>query len=263
MSGIQVSRASDVLSLSFDRVEKKNAITDEMYGVLADEIAGAENDPDVRVILLRAEGDTFTAGNDLADFQQPKATDPAPAAEQTEPAEKNVARFLHALAIASKPIVAAVQGKAVGVGATMLLHCDYVVLAEGAALTVPFVGLGLVPEAASSMLLPARIGHVRAFSMFTLGEPVMAEEALRWGLANRIVPAADLDGAANEVAAKLAAQPAGSVAATKRLMRSPDAIQERMDVESALFYERMQSAEAQEAFAAFAERRKPDFTQFR
>ena len=256
MSGIQVARSNDILTLSFDRADKKNAITDAMYGTLADEIAGAEGDPDTRVILLRAEGDTFTAGNDLADFRQSDAEGP-------EPSEKNVGRFLQALAVASKPIVAAVQGKAVGVGATLLLHCDYVVLAQGAALVTPFVGLGLVPEAASSLLLPARIGHVRAFSMFALGEPVSAEDALQWGLANRVVPIAELDTAANEVAAGLAAQPAGAVAATKRLMRSPAAIQERMDEESALFYERLKSAEAQEAFAAFAERRRPDFTKFR
>ena len=263
MSGIEVHRSNDVLTLSFDRASKKNAITDAMYGILADQIAGAEDDPGTRVILLRAEGDTFTAGNDLADFRQTGAQGAGSSVTNAEPSEKNVGRFLHALATATKPIVAAVQGKAVGVGATLLLHCDYVVLAEGAALLTPFIGLGLVPEAASSLLLPARIGHVRAFSMFALGEPVSADDALQWGLANRVVPIADLDTVANEVAAKLAAQPTGSVVATKRLMRSPGAIQERIDEESVLFYERLRSAEAQEAFAAFAERRRPDFTQFR
>lgn len=256
MSGIRVAKSNDILTLSFDRADKKNAITDAMYGTLADEIAGAERDSDTLVILLRAEGDTFTAGNDLADFRQSNS-------ESSDSAEKNVARFLRALAAAGKPIVAAVQGKAVGVGATLLLHCDYVVLAEGAALVTPFVGLGLVPEAGSSLLLPARIGHVRAFSMFALGEPVPAESALQWGLANRVVPVAELDAVAIEVATRLAAQPAGAVAATKRLMRSPEAIQARIDEESALFYERLKSAEAQEAFAAFAERRPPDFSKFR
>ncbi|WP_202862329.1 enoyl-CoA hydratase-related protein [Antricoccus suffuscus] len=244
------------MTLTFDRADKKNAITDTMYGTLADEIAGAEGDPDTLVILLRAEGDTFTAGNDLADFRQSET-------ENVDSPEKNVRRFLHALTTASKPIVAAVQGKAVGVGATLLLHCDHVVLAEGAALVTPFVGLGLVPEAASSLLLPARIGHVRAFSMFALGEPVPAESALAWGLANSVVPVAELDSAAYAIAARLAAQPAGAVAATKRLMRSPEALQTRIDEESARFYERLKTAEAQEAFAAFGERRPADFKKFR
>lgn len=258
MSGIRVERGDDVLTLSFDRADKKNAITDAMYRTLADEISSADNDPDTLVILLRSEGDIFTAGNDLADFQAAGKGDP-----ERESGEKHVHRFLRALAEASKPIVAAVRGKAVGVGTTMLLHCDYVVMADSAALTTPFVGLGLVPEAASSILLPARIGHLRAFSMFALGESVDAERALQWGLANRVVPAGEVDAVAREVAARLTEQPPGAVIATKRLMRAPREIVQRMDDERAVFNERLKTAEAQEAFAAFAERRRPDFRQFR
>lgn len=255
MNDIRVEQADNILTLSFDHVDKKNAITDKMYGILADEISAAENDPLTRVILLRADGDTFTAGNDLADFasgSQGKTVDPP-----------NVRRFLGALAAASRPIVAAVQGAAVGVGTTMLLHCDYVVLADTARLTTPFVNLALVPEAASSHLLPARIGYLRAFAMFALGEAVPAETALTWGLANRVVNIDELDAAAAEIAARLAAQPLGAVIATKRLMRDPEALSHRMDVEGESFAARLKSPEAQEAFAAFAARRKPDFSQFR
>lgn len=258
MSGIRVERADDILTLSFDRAAKKNAITDAMYRTLADEIVAAETDPDTLVILLRSEGDIFTAGNDLADFQAAGKGDP-----EREAGEKNVHRFLRALAETSKPIVAAVRGKAVGVGTTLLLHCDYVVMADSAALTTPFVGLGLVPEAASSILLPARVGHVRAFSMFALGEPVDAEQAVQWGLANRVVSMDQVDAAAREIAVRLTEQPPGAVSATKRLMRAPEQIVQRMDDERAVFNERLRTAEAQEAFAAFAERRRPDFRQFR
>ncbi len=255
MSGIRVEKANGILTLSFDRVDKKNAITDAMYGILADEIAAAENDPGARVIVIRAEGDTFTAGNDLADF--------ASGGQRKSGGPPNVRRFLEALAAASRPIVAAVQGAAVGVGTTMLLHCDHVVLADTARLSTPFVNLALVPEAASSHLLPARIGYLRAFAMFALGEAVPAETALAWGLANSVVAVDELDAAALQVAARFAAQPLGAVAATKRLMRDPAALSRQMDVEGELFAARLKSPEAQEAFAAFAARRKPDFAQFR
>jgi enoyl-CoA hydratase/carnithine racemase len=144
----------------------------------------------------------------------------------------------------------------------LLLHCDYVVLAEDALLTTPFVGLALVPEAASSLLLPARIGHARAFGMFALGEAVNAADALAWGLANRVVPLAELNTAAADIARRLAAQPPGALATTKRLMRDAEAISAVMDIESAEFLARLKSPEAAEAFRAFAERRPPDFSKF-
>ena len=251
---IKSSKAEGVLALVMDRPEKKNALTDAMYKVLADQIEGAQRDPDVRVILIRGEGELFTAGNDIGEFA-------AAAAGGAELG--NVGRFIKALAANEKPLVAAVQGRAVGVGTTMLLHCDHVVLAEDAQLSTPFVSLALVPEAASSLLLPARIGHVRAFSMLALGEPVTAADAVAWGLANQTVPTTQLQAAAEDVARRLSRQPLGALIATKRLMRDSADIAAHMDVETGQFLARLASPEAREAFMAFAQRRAPDYTQFR
>ena len=251
---IKTSRADGVLTLVMDRPEKKNALTDAMYQVLADQIEGAQSDADVRVMLIRGEGELFTAGNDIGEFA-------AAAAGGAELG--NVGRFIKALAANEKPLVAAVQGRAVGVGTTMLLHCDHVVLAEDAQLSTPFVSLALVPEAASSLLLPARIGHLRAFSMLALGEPVSAADAIAWGLANQAVPAAELQATAEGIAQRLSRQPLGAIMATKRLMRYAEGIAAHMDVETAQFLARLATPEAREAFMAFAQRRAPDYTQFR
>lgn len=252
---VQIEKSDGILTLLLNRPEKKNALTDGMYRALADALEASNDDPAVRVILLRGEGDMFTAGNDIADFA---ATNLGGKATTGEP--KNVHRFIRNISRAAKPIVAAVQGRAVGVGATMLLHCDQVVLAEDTKLTTPFVGLALVPEASSSLLLTARIGHLRAFSMFALGEAVGAQDALAWGLANKVVPLAELKATAEELAARLAKQPLGALVATKRLMRDAEAIGRRMEDESAEFARRLASPEAAEAFRAFAERRPPDFS---
>lgn len=249
---IGVTQADGVLTLVMNRPDKKNALTDAMYGALADAIIAADTDATVRVLVIRGAGDMFTAGNDIAAF----------AAARPGEGLRNVGRFLHALAQLEKPLVAAVQGRAVGVGMTMLLHCDHVILADDAVLSTPFVNLGLVPEAASSLLLPARIGHQRAFSMLALGDAIDARDALAWGLANSIVPAAELANAVDAVARRIAGQPLGAIRATKRLMRDSAAVTARMDVEFTVFLERLQSPEAKEAFAAFAERRAPDFTRF-
>ncbi len=253
MTGIRTEHSDSILSLIFDRTDKKNAITDAMYGALADALVAAESRADVRVVLFRAAGDSFTAGNDLADFARAGSRPIEPGHKQ------NVERFLEALARCSRPVVAAVQGNAVGVGTTLLLHCDYVLVAENAKLVTPFVNLALVPEAASSHLLPARIGHVRAFAMFALGEPLSARQAVEAGVANQCVPVDELQAAAWDVAQRLARQPLAAVMATKRLMRNADAVVAQMGVEGRLFQQQLRSAEAREAFAAFAERRKPDF----
>jgi enoyl-CoA hydratase/carnithine racemase len=250
---IKTTIADGILTLVMDRVDKKNALTDAMYAVLADAIAAAQDDAAVRVILIRGEGEMFSAGNDIAEFAKVAAGAAGP---------QNVWRFIKALGTNIKPLVAAVQGRAVGIGMTMLLHCDYVVLAEDALLTTPFVNLALVPEAASSLLLPARIGHVRAFAMFALGEAVGAADAVAWGLANKSVPLADLATTAQDVARRLARQPLGALITTKRLMRPVETITAQMDVEGEQFAARLVSPEAGEAFAAFAERRAPDFTRF-
>jgi enoyl-CoA hydratase/carnithine racemase len=247
---IKIIKSEGILTLVLDRPAKKNALTDAMYKALADAIESAETDGEVRVILIRSEGDLFTSGNDLGEFA---------ALPMGGGAAHNVARFIHAIATASKPLVAAVQGRAVGIGTTMLLHCDHVVLADNAQLSAPFVNLALVPEAASTLLLPARIGHPRAFSLFALGEPVSAQTALAWGLANQVVPAVELVATVEAFARRLTKQPLGALIATKKLMRATEAITSQIDVESRHFVERLATAEAREAFMAFAERRAPDF----
>ena len=248
---IKIQNNDGVLTLTMARADKKNALTNAMYGALADAIFAAETDANVRVILIRGEGDMFSAGNDVGEF--------AAIAAGAVQGERHVSRFLQSLAQSSRPLVAAVQGRAVGVGTTMLLHCDLVVLAENALLTTPFVSLALVPEASSSLLMPMRIGYVRAFEMFALGEAVDAASALAWGLANRVVPLDKLDAEAGGLAARLAKQPAGAVSATKRLMRNPEVLMAQIKAESEQFGARLKTAEAREAFTAFAERRPPDF----
>jgi len=250
---IKTHKDAGVLTIVMDRPEKKNALTDAMYRTMTDALASAEQAADVRVVLIRAEGDLFTAGNDIGEFAATAMGGESP---------RNVMRLLHALATASKPIVAAVQGSAVGIGTTLLLHCDQVILADNAKLITPFVNLALVPEAASSLLLPARIGYARAFAMFAFGDPVNASDALAWGLANAVVPVGELAAAAEALARRLATKPLGALVATKKLMRDAEAITRQIDVETTQFLSRLKSPEAREAFTAFAERRAPDFTKF-
>jgi len=241
-----------VMTLTLARADKKNAISNAMYSALSDGLEDAEKDSAIRVVLFQGDGDSFTAGNDLADFSAQ--------ANGQDTGESQAFRFINNLGKATRPLVAAVQGNAVGVGTTMLLHCDLVFLADTARLMTPFVNLALVPEAASSWLLPARIGHVRAYAMFALGEPLVAATALACGLANAVVPVADLRARAREAAEALTTRPAGSLSQTKALMREMDKIAAQINRESALFRDRLQTGEAREAFAAFAERRKPDFS---
>jgi enoyl-CoA hydratase/carnithine racemase len=238
-----------------NRPEKKNALTRAMYKTLATEISNADDDPNIRCIVIMANGDMFTAGNDLADFAAVGNAVEAPKPEHGNP-------FLPALANSRTPIVAAVNGRAVGVGVTMLLHCDMVYLAEDAFLITPFVNLAVVPEAASSLLMPLRIGHARAFEMFVLGEPVNAQKAVSWGIANRAVPPAELHRTARAAAAAIAARAPAAVSATKSLMRDAAALLEQMSDENGIFMRQLKSAEFKEAFAAFSERRPPDFSKF-
>jgi enoyl-CoA hydratase/carnithine racemase len=248
---VHVEQTSGVLTLTLKRPEKKNALTNAMYAALADGLERAENEESIRVVLFQGDGDSFTAGNDLADFSA--------AATRTANEERQSARFIRGLARATKPLVAAVQGNAVGVGTTMLLHCDLVFLADNAKLATPFVNLALVPEAASSLLLPLRVGYVRAYQMFALGEPIDAQTALAWGIANAVVPAEDLRSRARDAAEVLVTRPAGSLMHTKQLMRDAQAMTRQLDRELSIFSERLTSNEAKEAFQAFAERRKPNF----
>lgn len=242
---IKVSLHESICRLTFSRPEKKNALTSQMYAALAEHLLRAEADPAVRVVVFDAEGDTFCAGNDLSEFA-------AIASGASQP--QAVRAFLYALADATKPYLAAVQGKAVGIGATLLLHCDLVFLAEDAQLSTPFVNLGLVPEAASSLLLPARIGHAPAFEMFALGLPMDAKRALALGIANAVVPADRLQAQVVEAASVLSSRPIGALQATKQLMRDARKLHTVMDKEIEVFAERLKSAEALSAFTAFAKR---------
>ncbi len=241
-----------VMTLTLARPDKKNALTDAMYGALADALAEAGSDDAVRVVLFAAEGDAFTAGNDINDFM-------AIAAGAVPVTERNVFRFLHALAAADKPLVAAVSGLAVGIGLTMLLHCDLVFVADDARLSAPFVNLGLSPEAASSLLLPGLIGHRRAFAMFALGEPILGAQAAALGIANAAVPRDEVLLKARAAAAALASRAPGALKATKRLMREAEGLRSTLTAEGEVFAERLRSAEAKEAFSAFLERRPAVF----
>jgi enoyl-CoA hydratase/carnithine racemase len=249
---VKTEISEGIMTLTLARPDKKNALSNSMYGAMSDALERAEKDSAVRVVLFQAEGDSFTAGNDIGDFRAQ--------ASGKDSGESQAFRFIQNLGKATRPLVAAVQGNAVGVGTTMLLHCDLVYLADTAKLMTPFVNLALVPEAASSWLLPARIGHVRAYAMFALGEALDAATALACGMANAVVPVAELRAKARQAAEALTKRPAGALSQTKALMRDMEKIAAQINREGALFRERLQTDEAREAFAAFAERRKPDFS---
>jgi len=249
-TSIKIIKSDGILSLILARPEKKNALTDAMYKALADALLASEEDVHTRVVLISAEGDTFSAGNDIGEFANASPDDTGP---------RNVLRFLRAIATLTKPVIAAVQGRAVGVGTTMLLHCDPVLLAENALLSTPFVNLALVPEACASLLMPARIGYVRAFSMFALGEAISAKDAVAWGIANKVVLIEELAEQSISLARRLTQQPSGALIATKKLMRDTSMIVSHMEIETVEFSHRLVSAEAKEAFSAFAQRRVPDF----
>lgn len=252
---VRIAVADGVLRITLARADKKNALTQAMYTALAQALTRAEADASVRVVLLEAEGDAFTAGNDLGDFA-------AVASGKLAREDMTTPLFLDALARARKPLVAAVQGLAVGIGVTMLLHCDLVFVAEDAKLSTPFVNLALVPEAASSALLQARIGYARAYAMFAFGEPIDGRTAASLGLANAALPAGEVHAKALAAAKLLAAKPAGALQATKQLMRDSEAIAALIVKESEIFGTRLQSPETAEALRAFAERRPPDFSKF-
>jgi enoyl-CoA hydratase/carnithine racemase len=242
--GIAVEDRAGVRHVVLDRPDKKNALTTAMYAALGDAVATAQDDG-VGAILLEARGDTFTAGNDLRDFlEQPPHGEDAP-----------VFRFLLGLVRTDVPVIAAVRGAAVGIGTTMLLHCDLVYAAPSARFKVPFVDLGLVPEAASSVLLPRRIGRARAGAALFLGETIGADQAYADGIVTKIVADDALDAAAGDAARAIAAKPREAVRETKRLVNwDRDAVAAAIARESVAFRERLGSAEARAAMAAFFER---------
>lgn len=252
---ILLSAADGVLEIRFNRPDKKNALTIPMYTAIAAALEKADADTSIRVILLAGEGSAFSAGNDLQDFMQnpPDLDDKADAGP--------VMRFMRALSGTRKVVVAAVQGPAVGVGATLLLHCDLVLAADNARLSFPFINLGLVPEFGSTLLLPQRIGHHLAAELTLLGEPLDAAGALRMGLVNRVVPPAELLETARGLARKLAAKAPEALLLTRQLLKSGgSSLEQRIVEEAGHFARRLRTAEFHEAATAFFEKRAPDFS---
>ena len=253
------SKADGILTIEFNRPDRKNAITSAMYQSMAEAIADGEQDGAVRAILIIGKPEIFTAGNDLDDFMKSSRPEDGVAIE-----ERPVYRFMLALSGAKKPVVAAVAGAAVGIGTTLLMHCDLVYAADNAKFSMPFVQLGLCPEFASSLLLAQIAGYPRAAEKLMLGEAFLAQEALDMGLVSKVLPIDELLPFALRQAAKLVALPASSVRATKQLMKAGrnGAIAQQMVDENKFFGAMLAAPEAKEAFTAFFEKRKPDFSKF-
>ncbi|MBT9505264.1 enoyl-CoA hydratase [Rhodoferax sp.] len=252
MTDILKDIANGVMTITLNRVDKKNSITSAMYAAMADALEQAQNDAAVRVVVFQGHETIFSAGNDIGDFLN------GPASTQESP----VFRFLRGISTFPKPVLAAVCGPAVGIGTTMLFHCDLVYAGDNAAFSMPFVNLGLCPEAASSYLAPQLMGYSRAAEALLLGEPFMAEAALEMGLISRIVPPTEAAALAQRQAQKLAAKPLSSLIETKRLMKKGQVniVAERMAEEGASFGRLLREPAAREAFTAFMEKRKPDFS---
>ncbi|TDQ41367.1 enoyl-CoA hydratase [Tepidicella xavieri] len=251
MSDILIHTEDGVTTLTLNRLARKNSLTAAMYATLADALEQAATDTAVRVVVLQGDETVFSAGNDLGDFMhQPPAGEDAP-----------VFRFLRAIATFPKPLLAAVCGPAVGIGTTMLFHCDLVYAGDNAAFSMPFVNLGLCAEGASSLLAPQMFGYHRAAEALLLGEPFYAEAALEVGLVNKVLPPAETNAYAAQVARKLAAKPLSSLVETKRLMKKGQQalVLQVMAEEGAVFGRMLREPAAKEAFAAFMEKRAPRF----
>lgn len=250
---ILVSVQERVLSIQLDRPEKKNALTRGMYLGMIEALKQAETDPAVRVVLITGTQDCFTAGNDLMDFANAKPGETSPAIV-----------YLQTLAAAQKPVVAAVTGVAVGIGTTMLLHCDLVYSSPDARFQLPFVNLGLCPEAGSSVMLPELMGHRRAAELLLLGEPFSSERALELGIINAVYPGGELLATATARARQLGEKPPSALRTTKALLKrnAAGAVADAMARETEQFAALLQGPEAREAMMAFMQRRKPDFSQF-
>lgn len=255
MDHIQTQLENGVLHLILNRPEKKNALTSAMYDALVAAVQRAESDDSIRVLILRGNGDSFTGGNDIEDFvQKPWKGLAVPPAEQ----------FIRAIAFARKPVIAVAHGLAVGIGTTILLHCDLVYAAEDTRFLMPFVNLGILPEAGSTLLLPSLIGHQRAAELLLLAEPFSAQRAYELGIVNRVVPKDQLLPAAAAAAQALAAKPGGAVRMAKQMMKQ----HLRTDLERVIREEvlaiadQLESPETEEALSAFLQKRKPDFSRF-
>ncbi len=252
MTEILTHNEDGLTTITINRVEKKNSITAVMYSTMADALLQAQEDTAVRAVVMQGHTTVFSAGNDIADFlNNPPRVEDAP-----------VFRFMRAISNFPKPLLAAVCGPAVGIGTTMLFHCDLVYAGDNAAFSMPFVNLGLCPELASSLLVPQMFGYHRAAEALLLGEPFMAEAALEVGLVNRIVPPTEANAVAQAQARKLAAKPLSALLETKRLMKKGQAslVAQQIGEEGASFGRMLREPAAREAFGAFMEKRKPDFS---
>jgi enoyl-CoA hydratase/carnithine racemase len=256
---VKTATLNGVATIEIARPEKKNALTVAMYQAMADALRAAAADGAVRAVLITGQPGIFTSGNDIEDFM---ARPPGAGGSATE--EAPVFQFMKALLEIDKPVVAAVTGAAIGIGTTMLLHCDFVYVADDARLAMPFVGLGLVPEYASSLLVPQLMGQRRAAEKLLLGDPFTGEQAVECGIANAVLPAAEVAPHARRVAERFNALPPGAVREAKRLMRAPqrERILKVIAEEGTLFGARLRSPEAMEAFQAFFQKRAPDFSKF-
>ena len=251
---IRTVNTNGVAVIEIARPEKKNALTQAMYTAMAEAIAAADADASIRAVLITGQPGIFTSGNDLEDFMmRPPQGEDSP-----------VFQFMKALADCGKPVVAAVTGGAIGIGTTMLLHCDLVYVSDEARLAMPFVGLGLVPEYASSLLVTQRVGSARATELLLLGEPFNGEAAVEMGIANAVLPAAEVVNHARRMAERFNALPPGAVRESKALMRraQKSLVEETIRTEAEIFAARLRSPEAVEAFQAFFQKRKPDFSKF-
>jgi enoyl-CoA hydratase/carnithine racemase len=254
MSHIQHQIEDRVLTLRFNRPDKKNALTQSMYTAMAEVLRDAQRDPQVRVVLLAGQPDCFTAGNDLMDFMN------SPPGDSNSP----VAQYMRALAGLEKPVIAAPAGIAVGIGVTLLLHCDLVYCGERTRMSMPFVSLGICPEFASSYLLPRLMGHARACELLLLGEPFSAETALEYGIVNALLPNEQVEAHARAKALQIAALAPGAVRTSKMLLKkwSSARVDEAITAEAGHFMPMLQGEEAREAIGAFLQKRKPDFSRF-
>jgi enoyl-CoA hydratase/carnithine racemase len=255
---IKAFTLNGVATIEIARPEKKNALTIAMYQAMGDALAAAQADNTVRAVLLTGQPGIFTSGNDIEDFMS------RPPSAGSNHLDSPVFQFMRALVGIDKPVVAAVTGAAIGIGTTMLLHCDLVYVSDEARLAMPFVSLGLVPEFGSSLIVPRLLGNVRAAEKLLLGDPMTPEDAVEMRIANAVLPAGEVVNHARRVAERFNALPPGAVRETKKLLRraSTEEILRTIAVEGELFGQRLRSPEAMEAFQAFFQKRKPDFSKF-
>ena len=258
---IKTATINGVCTIEIARPEKKNALTVAMYQAMTDALKAARADNAVRAVLITGQPGVFTSGNDIEDFMT-RST--GGSGQGSEAMDSPVFQFMRALIECDKPVVAAVTGAAIGIGTTMLLHCDFVYVSDEARLAMPFVALGLVPEFASSLLVPQLMGHRRAAEKLLLGDPFTPEQAVECGIANAVLPAGEVVSHARRIAERFNSLPPGAVRESKQLLRAPfhEQTLQVIRTEGAIFGRRLKSPEAMEAFQAFFQKRKPDFSKF-